>query len=119
MSHSVTYFPTLIIEKKRKEKEIEKEINMDLAVVASQWFKVANSNKERMAVCSIRREAQQQIKCWECGEAGHCLWTCPKKAAHPQKGEAQQRGVQRLVCRECKEENHVVRNCDSYWRWRE
>jgi len=44
MSYSVTYPPTLIIEKKRKEKEIEKEINIDLAIVASQWFKVANYN---------------------------------------------------------------------------
>jgi len=23
------------------------------------------------------------------------------------------------VCRECKGENHVARNCNSYWRWRE
>jgi len=35
---------------------------------------------------------------------------------HPEQGKAQQR---KLVCRECKEENHVARNCDSYWRWRE
>jgi len=34
----------LIIENKIKEKEIEKEINIDLAVVASQWFKVATYN---------------------------------------------------------------------------
>jgi len=28
------------------ENEIEKEINIDLAVVASQWFKVTNYNKK-------------------------------------------------------------------------
>jgi len=26
--------------------------------------------KERMAVHSMRREAQQQMKCWGCGERG-------------------------------------------------
>ena len=36
--------------------------------------------------------------------------------ACPEQGEAQQR---KLVCRRCKGENHVARNCDSYWRWRE
>ena len=66
---------------------------------------------------SGRREAQQGVKCWGCGEVGHCLWTCPRKAAHPQKGEAQQE--KRVVCVACKGENHVARNCDSYWRWRE
>ena len=30
--------------KNRKEKKIEKEINIDLAVVASQWFRVATYN---------------------------------------------------------------------------
>jgi len=35
---------------------------------------------------------------------------------HPEQEKAQQR---KLVCRECKEENHVVRKCNSYWRWRE
>ena len=59
------------------------------------------------------KEAQQGVKCWGYGEVGHCLWTCPRKAARPPKGEAQQR---KLVCRECKEENHIARNCDSYWR---
>ena len=24
-----------------------------------------------------------------------------------------------MVCRVCRGENHVTRNCDSYWRWRE
>ena len=66
---------------------------------------------------SIRREAQQEVKCWGCGEAGHCLWTCPTKAACPPKGEAQQE--RKVVCRACKVENHIARNSDSYWRWRE
>jgi len=48
---------------------------------------------------------------------GHCLWTCPTKAAHPPKGEAQQE--RKVVCRGCKGENHIARNCDSYWRWKE
>ena len=48
---------------------------------------------------------------------GHRLWTCPKKAACPCKGEAQQ--VRKVVCIACKGENHITRNCDSYWRWRE
>jgi len=72
--------------------------------------------EERKAVCLVRREAQQVLKCWGCGEAGHRLWMCPKKTARPEQEKAQQR---KLVCRECKEENHVARNCDSYWRWRE
>jgi len=72
-------------------------------------------DEEREAVRSMRREAQQEVKCWGCGEVRHCLWTCPRKAVRPPKEEAQQR---KLVCRECKEENHVARNCDSYWRWR-
>ena len=42
MSHNMPYFPMLIIEEEKKE--IEKEINIDLAVVASQWFKVASYN---------------------------------------------------------------------------
>jgi len=30
----------------RKEKKIEKKINIDLVVVTSQWFKVANYNTD-------------------------------------------------------------------------
>ena len=48
---------------------------------------------------------------------GHRLWTCPKKAVRPHKGKAQQE--RKVVCMACKGENHVARNCDSYWRWRE
>jgi len=61
--------------------------------------------------------AQQEVKCWGCGEVGHCLSTCPIKAAHPPKGEVQQE--RKVVCRVCKGKNHIARNCDSYWRWRE
>jgi len=73
--------------------------------------------EEREAARSIGREAQQVVKCWEYGEVGHHLWTCPTKAARPPKGEAQQE--RKVMCRTCKRENHIARNCDSYWRWRE
>ena len=79
--------------------------------------RVMMCDEEREAACSVRREAQQGVKCWRCGEVGHCLWTCPRKAVHPQKGEVQQE--KRVVCVVCKGENHVARNCNSYWRWRE
>ena len=39
-----------------------------------------------------------------------------QKGSTPVQGKAQQG---RLKCERCKEENHVTRNCDSYWRWRE
>ena len=65
----------------------------------------------------MRREAQQEAKCWGCGQVGHRLWTCPTKAVYPPKGEAQQE--RKVVCRECKGENHIARNCNSYWSWRE
>ena len=73
--------------------------------------------EERKAVRSERREVQQIVRCWGCGEVGHCLWTCLTKAVCPPKGEAQQE--KKVVCRGCKGENHVARNCDSYWRWKE
>jgi len=79
--------------------------------------RVMRCDEEREVVHSIRREAQQGMKCWGCGGVGHCLWTCPTKAACPPKGEVQQE--RKVVCRACKEENHVAKNCDSYWRWRE
>ena len=70
----------------------------------------------RVMRCDEEREAQQKVKCWGCRKEGHRLWTYPRKAARPPKGEAQQG---KLVCRKCKEENHIARNCNSYWRWRE
>ena len=79
--------------------------------------RVMRCDKEREAVHSIRREAQQEVKCWECREVGHCLWTCPTQTACPPKGEAQQE--RKVVCRVCKGENHITRNYNSYWRWRE
>ena len=78
--------------------------------------RVMASEEEKMAACSMRREAQQLVKCWGCGEGEHCLWTSPKKVACPAKGEAQQR---KLRCGKCREENHVTKGCDNYWRWRE
>ena len=40
----------------------------------------------------------------------------PRKMTHPVQGEAQQR---KLRCVRCEGKNHIARNCDSYWRWRE
>jgi len=41
---------------------------------------------------------------------------CPKKVACPVQGKVQQR---RLKCAECRKENYVAKNCNSYWKWRE
>jgi len=43
----------------------------------------------------IKRNAQQERRCWGYGEVGHCLWACPKKAACLIKGEAQQKVVRK------------------------
>jgi len=75
--------------------------------------RVMACEEERKAACSVRREAQQLVRCWGCEEEGHHLWMCSKKAARPEQEKAQQR---KLVCRECKEKNYIARNCDSYWR---
>ena len=103
---------------RRKETEAEREMRGGLA--ENRWkpleCRVMSCDEERKAACSMKREAQQQVECWGCGEMGHRLWTCPRKAVCPPKGEVQQR---KLVCRRCKEENHVTKNCSSYWRWRE
>ena len=79
--------------------------------------RVMRCDEEREAAHSTRREAQQGIKCWGCGEMEHRLWTCPKKVARPPKGEAQQE--RKVVCKACKGENHIAKNCNNYWRWRE
>jgi len=43
-----------------------------------------------------------------------------REAVHDtMQGKVQPKSVEKLVCRECKGENHVARNCNSYWRWRE
>jgi len=52
--------------------------------------RVMAEEEDRHAVCSAKRKAQQERRCWGYGEEGHCLWACPKKAAHPGKGKAQQ-----------------------------
>jgi len=104
---------------KREEIEAERELRGGLC--ENRWkpleCRVMRCNEEREAARSVRREVQQEVKCWACGEVGHRLWTCPTKAAHPPKGEAQQ--ARKVVCRVCKGENHIARNCNSYWRWRE
>ena len=100
--------------------EIEAEREQRGRLQENRWeplrCRVMASEEERMVACSVRREVQQLVKCWGYGEEGHCLWTYPKKTACPEQRKVQQR---KLVCRECKEENHIARNCDSYWRWRE
>jgi len=69
-------------------------------------------DEEREVACSIRREAQQRVECWRCREAGHRLWTCPKKVVRPHKGKAQQE--RKVVCMACKGENHVVRISEGW-----
>ena len=102
-----------------RREEIKAEREQRGGLQENRWkplrYRVMACEEERRAVRSVRREVQQTVKCWGCGKEGHHLWTCPTKAACPPKGEVQQR---KLVCRECKEENHVARNCNSYWRWR-
>jgi len=43
--------------------------------------RVMGCEEDRKEVCSIRREAQQGVRCWGCGELGHCLWACPSRVA--------------------------------------
>jgi len=104
-----------------RRKEIEAEREQRGGLQENRWrpleYRVMRCDEEREVACSMRREAQQEVRCWGCGKVGHCLWTCPKGAAHPSKGEVQQEG--RTVCRVCRGENHIARNCDTYWRWRE
>jgi len=101
--------------------EIENKRELRGGLCENRWklleYRVMRWDKEREAVRSIRREVQQEVKCWGCGEVGHYLWTCPIKAARPPKGKAQQEG--KVVCRACRGGNHIARNCNSYWRWRE
>jgi len=114
-----SWFGHMAYQYRKEEVEAERELRGGLQ--ENKWktleCRVMRCDEEREAACSTRREAQQGMKCWGCGEGGHCLWTCPKKAVRPKRGEAQQE--RKVVCVACKEENHVARNCDSYWRWRE
>ena len=104
-----------------RREEIEAERELRGGSEENRWqplrCRVMMSDEEREAACSKRREAQQGAKCWGCGEVGHCLWTCPRKVAHPTKGKVQQE--RKVVYVACKGENHIARNCNSYWRWRE
>ena len=101
--------------------EIEAEREQKGGLQENRWkpleCRVMRCEEEREVACSIRREAQQVVKCWGCREMGHCLWTCPIKSARPSRGEVQQ--GRKMVYRACKGENHIARNCDTYWRWRE
>jgi len=103
---------------RRGKVETERELRGGLQ--ENRWkpleCRVMRCDEEREAACSIRREAQQGVKCWGCGEVGHCLWMCPTKAACPPKGEAQQEG--RVVCRVCKGKDYITRNCDDHWKRR-
>jgi len=103
-----------------KREEIKAERRERGGLQENRWkpleCRVMRCDEERKAAHSMRREVQQGVKCWECGEVGHRLWTCPAKAAHPLKGEAQQE--RKIVCVACKRKNHIARNYNSYWRWR-
>jgi len=98
-----------------RREEIKAEREQREGLKENRWeplrCRVMACEEERRATRSERREVQQVMKCWGCGEEGHHLWTCTKKAAHPVRGEVQQ---QKLRCAGCGEENHVARNCDSY-----
>jgi len=104
-----------------RRKEIEAKREVRGGSEENRWeplrCRVMRCDEEREAARSIRREAQQGMKYWGCGEVGHCLWTCPKKVVCPHKGKAQQ--GRKVTCVAYRGENHVARNCDSYWRWRE
>ena len=46
----------------------------------------------------IKGEAQQYIRrCYSCGEAGHYIQWCPRKAAYPTRENPQQREVRAAV----------------------
>ena len=76
-----------------RREEIKAKRELRGGLVENRWkpleCRVMRCNKERKVACSMRREVQQEVKCWGCGEVGHYLWTCPTKAACPPKGEAQ------------------------------
>ena len=96
--------------------EIEAERQQRGGLQENRWklleCRVMRCDEERKVAYSVRREAQQGVKCWGCEEMGYRLWTCLAKAACPSKGEAQQE--RKVVCRTYKGENHVARSCDTY-----
>ena len=85
-----SWFGHMVHQCRREEIEAEREQRRGLQ--ENKWellkCRVMACEEERMVVCSIRREVQQAVKCWRCGEEGYRLWTCPKRAAHPEQGEA-------------------------------
>jgi len=86
----------------RKE-EVEAERKLRGEWHENMWeplrYRVMVCEEERKAAYSVRREVQQGVKCWECGEVGHCLWTCPKKAVCPVQGKVQQEDKGKTICR--------------------
>ena len=76
--------------------EIEAEREQRRGLQENRWkpleCRVMRCNEEREAARSVRREAQQGVKCWGCGEMGHRLWTCPAKVARPPKGDSRKEG---------------------------
>ena len=48
--------------------------------------KVMECEEDRKIAHSLRREVQQEMKCWGCGKVGHCLWACSNKVACPTRG---------------------------------
>ena len=61
---------------------------------------VMGCEEDRRTACSVRRQAQQGVKCWGCEEMGYCLWVCPNKVAYPVKGEVQQKQVRKVEVKE-------------------
>ena len=57
----------------------------------------------------IKGNAQQERKCWGCGDVAHCLWACPKKAVHLGKGNMQQKVVGRTEAERMTKEVRCVK----------
>ena len=57
--------------------EIEAEREQRERLCENRWeplrCRVMVCKEERRTAHSIRREVQQLVKCWGCGEEGHCL----------------------------------------------
>jgi len=62
----------------------------------------------------------QPTTCWECGEVGHVLWSCPNRAVRPRRAEVQQvRKVGRRKYGECRGNNHREQRCPLVKLWGE